>query len=194
MSADRDLKELPSQTAGPYVHIGLMPNFCGIDGCWPVDLGTGPLDPRAKGERIEIVGRVIDGAGQPVKDALVELWQAGASGAYAGDDGADPHFSGFARSATDNAAGEYRFATVKPGARAGAAHLTLWIVARGINLGLHTRVYFPEDSASHAGDPVLKRIPDPARRATLIATREGAGRYRLDVRLQGEGETVFLDA
>ncbi|MBV1703646.1 MAG: protocatechuate 3,4-dioxygenase subunit alpha, partial [Hyphomicrobiales bacterium] len=178
-SRDETLHELPSQTAGPYVHIGLMPNFSGIAGCWPQDLGTGGVDKRAKGERIGVVGRLIDGGGAPVRDAVVELWQADSDGVYPGGTDprgkGDPHFSGFARSATDTPDGEFRFETVRPGVvhmadgRACAPHADLWIVARGINLGLHTRVYFPEDSAAHATDPLLARIEDPRRAAPLVA-------------------------
>ncbi|MEM8576611.1 MAG: protocatechuate 3,4-dioxygenase subunit alpha [Pseudomonadota bacterium] len=187
-------KESPSQTAGPYVHIGLTPNVAGIAGVYPADLGQSAAGPDAAGERITVTGQVFDGTGTPLRDALLELWQADAAGRYPGQDGADPHVTGWARCATDMEDGAFRFDTIKPGAvGAHAPHLNLWIVARGINLGLNTRVYFPEDTAAQASDPVLSRIEHRSRIPTLIARPEGAGAYRFDIRLQGEGETIFFD-
>lgn len=195
------LRESPSQTAGPFVHIGLAPRFAGVEGV--ADLGSGPLYREGvRGERITIAGRVIDGTGAEVRDALVEAWQADAAGLYPSPSEArgraDSAFIGWGRSPI-GADGCFRFETVRPGpvpdrhGRVQAPHVTLWVVARGINLGLHTRLYFPEDEAAHASDPLLGRIDPPARRQTLIAQREASGAYRFDVRLQGEGETVFLD-
>ena len=190
------LKETPSQTAGPYVHIGMTPNFCDINGVYDADLGATMLAPNTKGERIEIVGRLIDGSGAPLGDGLVEIWQADADGKYAqpGTKG----FTGWGRQAT-NADGTFRFETIKPGPVPGpdgklmAPHISLWIVARGINIGLQTRLYFEDEADANATDWVLTRIPSPARRKTLIARKEAAGRYVLDIRLQGENETVFFD-
>ena len=193
------LKESPSQTAGPYVHIGCVPNACGIAGVFPHDLGHAMLGDGAKGERITIRGTVLDGLGAPLKDALVEVWQADAAGLHPGEPGADPAFHGFGRTAGDPDTGEFRFDTVRPGrvpapdGRPMAPHVTVWIAARGINLGLHTRMYFPEDEAALDADPVLSRIEHRSRVATLIARAEGADAYRFDIRLQGEGETVFFD-
>ena len=193
------LQESPSQTAGPYVHIGCVPNACGIGGVYPHDLGHRMLEDGARGARITIRGTVFDGLGAALRDALVEVWQADADGRHPGEPGADPAFHGFGRSAGDPDTGEFRFETVRPGpvpapdGRPQAPHVTLWIVARGINLGLHTRMYFPEDEAALAADPVLSRIEHRARVPTVIAAPEGEGAYRFDVRLQGEGETVFFD-
>jgi protocatechuate 3,4-dioxygenase alpha subunit len=190
------LRETPSQTAGPYVHIGLTPSLEGISGPNVPDLGAGSLAAAASGPRIVLTGRISDGSGAPVTDAIVEIWQADAKGHY-GAEG----FSGWARQAT-NANGEYRFETIKPGRVAGpdgkpmAPHVTLYIVARGINVGLHTRLYFADEAEANATDFLLNRIMDPRRRETLIATRadeQGLATYRLDIRLQGEAETVFLD-
>jgi protocatechuate 3,4-dioxygenase, alpha subunit len=196
------LRETVSQTAGPYVHIGLTPNFCDIGGVFPEDLGTTMLGAEAKGERIAITGQVIDGTGTPIKDALLEIWQADAAGLYNSPSetrgSADPHFAGWGRSPTDMQSGHYRFETIKPGpvpypdGRMQAPHITFWVVARGINIGLHTRMYFPEEEAANAADPLLCRIEHRFRVPTLVARREG-GDYVFDIRLQGDNETVFLD-
>jgi protocatechuate 3,4-dioxygenase alpha subunit len=196
------LKESPSQTAGPYVHIGTVPNFSGIDGVYPHDLGSRMVEEGARGERIAIEGRILDGTGAPLRDALVEIWQADAQGLYNSPaerrGRADPAFSGWGRCATDMETGIFRFDTVKPGrvpfrdGRLQAPHVTFWIVARGINTGLHTRMYFADEAAANAEDPVLSRIEHRMRVQTLIAPRDGST-YRFDIHLQGERETVFLD-
>ncbi len=190
-------EETPSQTAGPYVHIGLMPSFAGIPDIYENQLGESPIADGAKGEVIEIVGSIYDGTGWAMRDALFESWQADASGKFAGQDGADPSVSGYCRFAADGETGEYTLKTVKPGSIAGrggqvhAPHISLWIVARGINIGLQTRIYFEDEDNST--DPLLNRIEQRQRVDTLIAKKTADGKYRFDVRLQGEGETVFLD-
>jgi protocatechuate 3,4-dioxygenase, alpha subunit len=185
------LKESPSQTAGPYVHIGMTPSLEKISGPNVKDLGSGPVEAGA-GPRITVTGRIFDGSPAPVSDAVVELWQADAQG---------NHNNAWGRIATDTA-GTFAFDTVKPGRVPGpdgkpmAPHVTLWIVARGINIGLHTRLYFEDEVEANAADFVLNRVMDPRRRQTLIAAKsENAGRttYTLDIRLQGDGETVFFD-
>ncbi|EAP83383.1 protocatechuate 3,4-dioxygenase subunit alpha [Sulfitobacter sp. EE-36] len=194
------LKESPSQTAGPYVHIGCVPNFCDITGVYPEDLGTRMVNAKTKGERITVKGTIYDGTGTPLKDALVEIWQADAAGLYPGNDprgAADPNFTGWGRQAGDYDTGEWQFDTIRPGAvpfpdgRMMAPHISLWIVARGINIGLNTRMYFPD--ADNSADPLLTRIEHQNRVATLIAEKETDGVYRFDIYLQGEKETVFLD-
>ena len=194
------LKESPSQTAGPYVHIGCVPNFCDITGVYPEDLGARMVNAETKGERITVKGTIYDGTGTPLKDALVEIWQADAAGLYPGSDlrgAADPNFTGWGRQAGDYDTGEWQFDTIRPGAvpfpdgRMMAPHISLWIVARGINIGLNTRMYFPD--ADNSADPLLTRIEHQNRVATLIAERETDGVYRFDIYLQGEKETVFLD-
>ncbi len=191
------LMETPSQTAGPYVHIGCIPTFAGLGGIYPEDLGLSPISDGAKGEIVTITGSVFDGTGWAMRDALLESWQADAAGKFAGQDGADPNVSGFCRFAADKDTGEFTLRTVKPGpvpGRGGAVqapHISLWIVARGINIGLNTRVYFEDEDNS--ADPLLARIEQRPRVETLIAKRTGDGQYRFDIRLQGEGETVFLD-
>ena len=200
------LKETASQTAGPYVHIGLTPNWLGIDGVYPADLGRVMVGPQAKGERITVTGRVLDGSGTPLKDALIEIWQADAAGLYNSPlerrGAADPHFSGWGRQPTDGVTGEFRFETIRPGrvpdrhGRMQAPHVTFWIVARGINIGLHTRMYFADEEAANAECPVLARIEHKVRVPTLIAPRGEGGNgpvYTFDIHLQGARETVFFD-
>ncbi|ABS16434.1 MULTISPECIES: protocatechuate 3,4-dioxygenase subunit alpha [Brucella/Ochrobactrum group] len=197
------LKETVSQTAGPYVHIGLTPNFVGINGIFEQDLGSGPLyDEKTTGERITINGHVIDGMGAPLRDALVEIWQADAKGLYnsPSETGgkAEPGFRGWGRCPSHMDTGEFTFETIKPGrvsfkdGRLMAPHVTLWIVARGINLGLQTRMYFSDEADANAEDPVLARIEHRSRAQTLIGQREGSV-YHFDIHLQGEKETVFFD-
>ncbi len=183
----------PSQTVGPYLHIGLD---------W---LNTSELaGPGVSGERITISGRVLDADGQPVPDAVVEIWQANAHGKYAHPDDAralplDAGFTGFGRCPTD-AEGRFRFATVKPGSVPGAdgqpqaPHVMVNVFARGLLKQLSTRIYFLGDN--HADDFVLQQVP-AERRATLVA-RPAAGEpgaHTWDIVLGGgdDNETVFFD-
>lgn len=195
------LKETPSQTAGPYVHIGLAPGAAGF-GIYRQELGQVIAPPGVPGDRITVEGAVFDGTGAPVKDALIEVWQADAAGIYPHPDdprhaACAPGFRGWGRVIPDFDSGDWRLETIKPGPVPGrngrmmAPHLNLWIVARGINVGLQTRAYFEDEDNS--ADPVLGLIEQAPRRQTLIARRVGPGLYRFDIRLQGEGETVFLD-
>lgn len=167
----------PSQTIGPFFGFAL-----------PREGGERVVDPAAPGA-LRIEGQVVDGGGEPVPDALLEIWQAGPDGRYA--DGA-----GFARCGTD-AEGVFHFVTVKPGrvrapdGRPQAPHLHVTVFARGLLRLLRTRMYFPDEEEANAADPVLAGIDDPPARATLVA-REEDGILRFDVRLQGEGETVFF--
>lgn len=201
------LRETASQTAGPYVHIGLAPQAAGFD-IFENSFGNVLVSPATRGERIRIEGVVADGSGTPVRDVLIEVWQANAEGKYAhpGDrqpgKQVDPSFRGWGRAACDFDTGEYVFETIKPGPVAGrngrlmAPHINFWLVARGINLGLHTRMYFGDEAKANATDPVINLIEWPVRRKTLIAPREQRGAqavYRFDIRLQGDDETVFFD-
>ncbi|KQV30810.1 protocatechuate 3,4-dioxygenase subunit alpha [Rhizobium sp. Root1203] len=196
------LKETPSQTAGPYVHIGLTPNFCDITGVYQSDLGTEMVNDKTVGERITVTGRIFDGAGAIVRDAVVEIWQADSAGLYNSPSemrgAADPTFTGWGRCATRAEDGIYTFETIKPGrvpfkdGRTMAPHISFWIVARGINIGLHTRMYFPEETDANNSDPLLLRIEHRERVATIVAARNGST-YTFDIRLQGDKETVFLD-
>ncbi|MFV0299677.1 MAG: protocatechuate 3,4-dioxygenase subunit alpha [Paracoccus sp. (in: a-proteobacteria)] len=198
------LRESASQTAGPYVHIGLAPGAAGFD-IYREELGWDIAGPNAKGERIRYEGLVIDGKGSPVKDVLLEVWKANAHGQYAHPEGGgdvEDGFRGWGRVITDFETGEWGFDTVKPGSVVGrhgrpmAPHLTFWIVARGINIGLNTRMYFEDETEANAKDPVINLIEWEKRRATLIAKRQmrdGKPVYRFDIRLQGDDETVFFD-
>ena len=191
------LTESASQTAGPYVHIGLMPTYAGNAGYYDHEIGVSPIAEGAQGQIIDIDGSVYDGTGWALRDALIESWQADAAGRFPGQNGADPAVSGHCRFAADAVTGEFTLRTVKPGrvpsrhGRAFAPHISLWIVARGINTGLQTRIYFEDED--NEGDPLLSRIEQRPRVETLIAKKTGDATYRFDIRLQGDGETVFLD-
>jgi protocatechuate 3,4-dioxygenase, alpha subunit len=188
------LKETPSQTAGPFVHIGTMPAVAGLK---TKHTGPGNILARegALGEHIRIEVLIHDGAGALVKDALVELWQANANGQYGSND-----FTGFGRTAADFETGLIAFETVKPGAtpyrdgRMQAPHVTLTIFARGINIHLQTRLYFSDEAKANAADPVLQLVGAPELVATLIAQRDPSRPlYRFEIHLQGDRETVFFD-
>ncbi|NSX56176.1 protocatechuate 3,4-dioxygenase subunit alpha [Parasulfitobacter algicola] len=179
------LPETPSQTAGPYVHIGCVPNHAGISGIYADDPGQSPFAKDAAGKRITVTGSVFDGTGAALNDVMLESWQADGDGIYA-------PYQGWARMVADAHTGQWQLDTIKPGpVGPQAPHIALWIVARGINLGLLTRVYFEGDD--QLTDPLLSRI-DPVRRVnTLIAQETDPGCYRFDIHLQGDQETVFLD-
>ncbi|KXS38033.1 MAG: protocatechuate 3,4-dioxygenase, alpha subunit [Halomonadaceae bacterium T82-2] len=195
-------RETPSQTAGPYVHIGLALDVAGLP-LRDEEIWSRMAAPEAEGEAIELVGRVIDGNGDPVRDAFLEAWQADANGDFQPDFDLQKPFNSFGRSATTaDGASEWSFTTVKPGrvpaanGKPMAPHVCLAVFARGINIHLNTRLYFDDEAEANAACPVLNAVESPARRETLIARREevdGKIRYRLDIRLQGEGETVFFD-
>ncbi len=184
------LELTPSQTIGPFFAYALTPRSYGGKELATEQVATEGV----AGERIRIEGAVYDGDGVPVGDAMIETWQADAEGRFnaAGNAG----FTGFGRAET-NAEGAYFIETVRPGALPGpngamqAPHLTVSVFARGLLIRLATRVYF-DGEPGNAGDPVLALVPQE-RRATLIAKRGADGVYRFDVRLQGEGETVFFD-
>lgn len=177
------LKESPSQTAGPYIHIGCAPLTAGLEQRgFGAELGTVMV---LDGPSIPLTITVLDGAGAPLRDALIEIWQADAQGRYA----PSGQFQNWGRKGSDLKTGIARFETLKPG-RVGnqAPHILVWIVARGINLGLFTRIYFPDEDNS--GDPVFALAGD--RFDTLVATQVETG-YSHTIRLQGQNETVFFD-
>ena len=186
------LRATASQTVGPYFHLGLTPlkveNLAG---------------PGVAGERITLRGRVFDGDGKPVPDAMIEIWQANSHGQYANPEDrqgkpTDPGVKGFGRVPTDKDGG-FRFTTIKPGRVPGpsdreqAPHLVILVFARGVTKQLLTRMYFP-DEACNVEDAVLSLVPLD-RRATLLAKRvpDGDGVFEWNIVLQGEGETVFFD-
>lgn len=187
--------ETPSQTVGPFFSIALS--------------GAGEnvlVRDDTPGELIRIQGRVLDGEGEPVGDALIEVWQANSLGRYRHPDDTrdelalDQDFTGFGRAATDFETGEYRVETIKPGpvpdpeGEMQAPHLCFIVQARGLLGALFTRVYFPDEAEANAHDLILRMVP-AERRTTLIATVEEGNPavLRFDIRLSGEGETVFFD-
>ena len=182
------LPRTPSQTVGPYLALGLP---------WP----DGPyVVPDGTPGAIWIRGSVIDGAGDPIPDALVETWQADDEGRFAhpaAGRAGPTTFRGFGRCATDDA-GRYAILTVKPApmpaadARLQAPHIDVTIFARGLLKQLVTRIYFADEAAANGADPALRSIADPDERATLLAERTADG-YRFDIHLQGDRETVFFD-
>jgi protocatechuate 3,4-dioxygenase, alpha subunit len=182
----------PSQTVGPFYSIG----FAWLE---RVDLAEGA----SADSRVTVRGRVIDGDGKPVPDAVLEIWQADAHGRYAHPEdsesaGGGGKFFGFGRVPV-NDQGEFRFTTIKPGSVIGpddakqAPHLAISIFMRGLLRRLVTRIYFPGEPLNQS-DPVLAVVP-AERRGTLIATSNDADEHSLvwDVHLQGENETVFFD-
>ncbi len=201
-------KQTASQTIGPFFHYALTPESYGRPG-----IAGGVLaSTDTAGERVRIEGRVFDGEGRPMPDALVEIWQANAAGRYnhPADDrpahgreeaALDPGFRGFGRLAT-SADGGFRFETVKPGPVPGrgntlqAPHINVILCARGMLDHAFTRIYFSDETEANGNDPVLSAV-EAGRRATLVAERresDGEIVYRFDIRLQGEAETVFFDA
>jgi protocatechuate 3,4-dioxygenase, alpha subunit len=197
--------ETASQTGGPYVHIGLAPAQAGFD-IFERNFDNVLVTAQTPGERIAIEGQVTDGSGTPLRDVLIEIWQADAQGHYAHPADPEPSaFRGWGRAGADFDSGLYRFETIKPGAvaerdgRLHAPHIAFVLFARGINMGLHTRLYFADEAAANAQDPVLNGIEWEVRRKTLLAARserDGAVVYRFDIRIQSADpaqETVFFD-
>ena len=193
------MKQTPSQTIGPFFAYGLTPEqygyeFNSITGADMVPEGTA-------GERITIEGRILDGNGDAVSDAMVEIWQADAQGRFAhpaDGPGSNAGFTGFGRvgtgTETDN---RFVFNTIKPASvdDASAPHVTVIIFMRGLLSHAYTRLYFGDEQAANAQDPVLASVPED-RRESLIAHRdEGPDgvRYRFDIHMQGDRETVFFD-
>ncbi|MFI6023571.1 protocatechuate 3,4-dioxygenase subunit alpha [Streptomyces sp. NPDC051287] len=192
-SSPGTVRPTPSHTVGPFYGYALP------------FLGGEDIAPLGHPDTITVHGYVLDGAGAPLPDALVELWGADPDGNVPTTDGSirrdpatgDPlgrngvEFTGWGRIQTD-ADGHWYARTLRPGARGGSApYLSVCLFARGLLVHLFTRVYLPGDEAALAADPLLARVG--ARRDTLVAADEGRGTYRFDIRLQGEGETVFLE-
>ena len=198
----------PSQTVGPFFAYGLAPHSrCDWQPSkiydWKETVGANLITPDATGQKVRIEGRVTDGDGKPINDAMIEIWQADGQGRYAHARGEKPRpnskFTGFGRSATDKG-GEFSFDTIKPGSVPGpggarqAPHIVVCIFSRGMLRQVYTRLYF-SDEVGNEGDPILALVPAD-RRGTLIAHKQpgsGAAVYRFDIRMQGENETVFFD-
>ena len=195
------LPETPSQTAGPYVHIALPLAPAGTPPR-PEEIWNQMAKADAPGERILLIGHVYDGNGHLVRDSFLEFWQADHAGVYDPVFDTEKPFNCFGRTATTFDAGEWTLNTVKPGVVNNAAgvpmapHINLSLFARGINIHLHTRLYFADEPEANAQCPVLNLIEQPQRRETLLAHPcevNGQRAYRFDIRIQGEGETVFFD-
>ena len=177
MNPEPRLEPTPSQTIGPFFHDALL----GED--------RSELAAPDHPEAVRIEGTIYDGAGEPVPDAMVEIWQTNAAGRYN-----DPEtFSGFGRSGTD-AGGRFSFVTIKPGPDGSlqAPHITVSVFARGLLKHLVTRIYFPDEEEANAADPVLSSINDSELRKTLVACAE-EGVLRFDIHLQGENQTAFFE-
>ena len=179
-----NIKQTASQTVGPFFHNALIRDGENI-----------LVNQHTRGERIWLRGTVMDGEGQVITDAILEIWQADASGIYKHPTDpkhsqADPHFTGFGRAGTDKN-GAYWFYTILPSTQATTPYINLRLFMRGLLIHLVTRIYF----ADHPSDPVLNSL-EPSRKSCLIATREDNPdglTYRFDIHMQGELETVFFD-
>jgi protocatechuate 3,4-dioxygenase alpha subunit len=192
-------RQTPSQTVGPFFAFGLTAPQYG----YPHDaIASGDLaDASVPGGRIEILGQVLDGAGVPVVDAMIEIWQADSEGRYAHPADGRPsnqNFRGFGRFGTGTAEDNtFRFRTIKPGSVDGeqAPHINVIVFMRGMLTHAYTRIYFSDEEVVNARDPVLLSVPED-RRATLIARRDAISAnplYRFDIHMQGDDETVFFD-
>jgi protocatechuate 3,4-dioxygenase alpha subunit len=193
------LKQTPSQTIGPFFAYGLTPEQYGY--AVTSIAGNRLAGADSAGERIRLEGRVLDGAGQPVSDAMVEIWQADGSGRYAhpaDPRGANRAFAGFGRMGTgSDPENRFLFETIKPGAPGAgqAPHINVILFMRGMLSHAYTRLYFSDEAAANADDPLLSSVP-VERRDSLIARREDGPEgivYRLDIHMQGARETVFFD-
>ena len=191
MTPEPGLGSTPSQTVGPFFHDALL------------DEDRSELVSPDHPEAIRIEGTVYDGEGEPVSDAMVEIWQANGAGRYNDpkddrqDLPLDEGFSGFGRSGTD-AGGRVSFVTVKPGpvplpdGGMQAPHIMVSVFARGLLKRVVTRIYFPDDEEANANDPILSSVEDPGLRRTLVARDEG-GALRFDIHLQGANQTAFFE-
>lgn len=191
------LKQTPSQTVGPFFAYGLTPEQYGY--AFESVAGPDMCGTDTDGERIRIEGRVLDGEGAIIPDAMIELWQADAEGRYAhpaDGRGSNANFSGFGRCGTGtDAQDRFVFETIKPGAigEGHAPHISVIVFMRGVLTHAFTRIYFSDEEQANAADPVLAGVPQD-RRSTLIAERcDGEAAYRFDIHMQGENETVFFD-
>ena len=185
-NAEAPLRETASQTAGPYVHIGCLPNAADVRGIYSNDLTVNRILPNAP---ITISGKVFEGDNIICKDVMLEFWHADETGCY--DNGI------WHRSITNSTSGLFSINTQMPGkTKTGegkwlAPFVSVWITARGINLGLLTRIYFPDHESVLHEDPHMNLIPE-SRRLTLMAKLVNGG-YYFDIHLQGPNETVFFD-
>ena len=183
--------ETPFQTAGPFLHIGCLPNSININGLYQNDLGEKPFINKDYNNFISISGSVFDGEGQPLDDVMIETWQSDENGEYLSD-------NGFARFVPNNVTKKYNLATIKPGSVQNfegnfqSPHILFSISSRGINMNLNTRMYFEGDNLIK--DPLLSLIKKGNNDInSLIAKKIDESSYIFDIFLQGKRETIFLD-
>ena len=183
--------ETPFQTAGPFLHIGCLPNSININGLYQNDLGKKPFINKDYNNFISISGSVFDGEGQPLDDVMIETWQSDENGEYLSD-------NGFARFVPNNVTKKYNLSTIKPGSVQNfegnfqSPHILFSISSRGINMNLNTRMYFEGDNLIK--DPLLSLIKKGNNDInSLIAKKIDESSYIFDIFLQGKGETIFLD-
>ena len=185
------LDETPFQTAGPFLHIGCLPNTININGVYQNDLGVKPFINKDDNDFIFISGSVFDRDGQPLDDVMIETWQSDENGEYSSD-------NGFARFVPNNVTKKYNLSTIKPGmvqnfdGRLQSPHISFSISSRGINMSLNTRMYFEDDNLTQ--DPLLSLIKKSNNDiSSLIAKKVDEKSYFFEIFLQGEKETIFLD-
>ena len=183
--------ETPFQTAGPFLHIGCLPNTININGVFQNDLGEKPFINKDTNDFISISGSVFDGNGQPLDDVMMETWQSDENGSYSSE-------SGFARFVPDNLTKKFNLHTVKPGfvnnfdGKIQSPHILIAISSRGLNMTLNTRIYFEGDDLTN--DPLLSTVKKSRNDvSSLVAKKIDEDIYLFDIFLQGDKETVFLD-
>mgnify|MGYP001315897128 FL=1 len=203
MSNTKILKQTPSQTAGPYLHIGCIPYQIGINSSFSKYLNNLVLSNETKGSRIEIFGKIYDGKHDVIKDALVEIWQVDSNGYYKSrvnnNSKLDPNFNNWGRTSCDLETGLWQFHTIKPGIiklanqKILAPHIWFWVAARGINIGLFTCMYFCDEKNNNILDCNLKKINNSTNIKSLIADKVEDDKYEFNIYLQGDKETIFFD-
>ena len=203
MSTKKNFKQTPSQTAGPYLHIGFLPKKVGINSSFSRELNNLILSEKTKGTRIEISGKIYDGNNEVLKDALVEIWQVDSNGNYQSiltqNNNYDKNFSNWGRTSCDFNTGLWKFNTIKPGkvqlnkSEILAPHIWLWIVARGINLGLYTCMYFSDENTLNKLDRNLKKLINNNNFHSIFAVNIEKYKYEFNIYLQGDKETIFFN-
>ena len=203
MSTKKKLKQTPSQTAGPYLHIGFLPEEVGINSSLSRELNNLILSEKTEGTRIEISGKIYDGNNEVLKDAIVEIWQVDSNGNYQSrltkKNKYDKNFSNWGRTSCDFNTGLWKFNTIKPGivqlnkSEILAPHIWLWIVARGINLGLYTCMYFSDENTLNKLDRNLKKLINNNNLQSLFAVNTEKYKYEFNIHLQGAKETIFFN-
>ena len=184
-------KETPFQTAGPFLHIGCLPNFIGIPGIYKNDIGANPFPEKKDKDFIKISGSILDGNGEAVDDVLLETWQCDEDGNYFGH-------NGFARFVPDKVTKKFSLTTIKPGSvknfdgKLYSPHISLLISSRGLNMTLNTRIYFDDDNLTN--DPLISFIMNNNNDiSSLLAKKIDKNDYLFNVFLQGDKETIFFD-